>query len=137
MAKMEGINVQDKADPGRDYEGSGKYRYSSIISLASALDGSGWLTPRPGRFTFGKETRYPSYGKLGGPQGRSGRVRKISPSTEFCLFMKCFLLFSLCTFSVLLCRDSPGICLCAYCTTQHKHPRLRRNSNPQSQSSDS
>ena len=38
----------------------------------------GWLTPRPGRFTLGKQTRYSLYRKLGGPQGRSGRVRKIS-----------------------------------------------------------
>ena len=27
------------------------------------------------------KTRYPLYSRLGGPQGRSGRVRKISPST--------------------------------------------------------
>jgi hypothetical protein len=37
-----------------------------------------WSTPRPVRFTQGKQTRYPLYGRLGGPQGRSGRVRKIS-----------------------------------------------------------
>ena len=43
----------------------------------------GWLTPRPGRFTPGKETLYPSYRRLGGPQGRSGRVRNISPSPGF------------------------------------------------------
>ena len=35
-----------------------------------------WLTPRPGRFTPEKETRYPFYMRLGGPQGRSGRVRR-------------------------------------------------------------
>jgi len=29
----------------------------------------------------GKITRYPLYSRLDGPQGRSGRVRKISPST--------------------------------------------------------
>jgi len=28
-------------------------------------------------------TRYPLYKRLGGPQGRSGRVRKISPPPEF------------------------------------------------------
>jgi hypothetical protein len=39
----------------------------------------GWLTSRSGRFAPGKETRYPLYRRLGGPQGRSGRVRKISP----------------------------------------------------------
>jgi hypothetical protein len=32
---------------------------------------------RPGK------TRYPLYGRLGGPQGRSGRVRKISPPPGF------------------------------------------------------
>ena len=42
----------------------------------------GWgvsVTHRP-LFTPGK-TRYPLYRRLGGPQGRSGQVRKISPST--------------------------------------------------------
>jgi hypothetical protein len=29
------------------------------------------------------KTRYPLYSRLGGPQGRSGRVRKISPPPEF------------------------------------------------------
>jgi hypothetical protein len=33
------------------------------------------------RFTPGK-TRYPLYKRLGGPQGRSGRVRKISPQRD-------------------------------------------------------
>jgi len=60
----------------------GEYRYSSTLSLNSAVD-AGWLsTVRPGRFTPGKETRYPLYWRLGGPQGRSGRVRRISPYTE-------------------------------------------------------
>jgi hypothetical protein len=50
-----------------------------LFLLFSALDGGGWSTSRPGRFTPGKESRYPLYRRLGGPQGRSGRVRKISP----------------------------------------------------------
>jgi hypothetical protein len=37
--------------------------------------------PRPGHFTPGTETLYPFYGRLGGSQGRSGLVRKISPPT--------------------------------------------------------
>jgi hypothetical protein len=37
------------------------------------------VTPRP-LFTPGK-TRYPLYRRLGEPQGRSGQLRKISPST--------------------------------------------------------
>ena len=36
----------------------------------------GWSSPRPGRFI-----RYPFYRRLGGPQGRSGRLRNISPAT--------------------------------------------------------
>jgi hypothetical protein len=43
------------------------------------LDGE-WSTPRLGP---GKETRYPFYRRLGGPQGRSGQLRKFSPPPEF------------------------------------------------------
>ena len=59
-------------------------RRSSDISLKSVLlvDGGRWSTTRPGRFTPGKGTRYAFYRRLGGPQGRSGRVRKISPATQ-------------------------------------------------------
>jgi hypothetical protein len=52
-------------------------------SLTSALDGSGWLTPHRVHLTPGKETRYPLCRRLDGPQGRSGRVQKKSPSPEF------------------------------------------------------
>jgi len=38
---------------------------------------------RPGRFLTPGKTRYPLYRRLGGPQGRSGQVRKISPSPGF------------------------------------------------------
>jgi len=34
--------------------------------------------PRPGRCTLRRETWYPLYRRLGGPHGRSGRMRKIS-----------------------------------------------------------
>ena len=40
-------------------------------------------TPQPGRFNLGKETRYPLYFRLGGPQGGSGRMWKISSSPGF------------------------------------------------------
>ena len=53
---------------------------SSTISLTSPLDGDPWITPRRGRFTPGKKTGYPLYRKLGGPRGRPGLVRKISPT---------------------------------------------------------
>jgi hypothetical protein len=57
--------------------------HSSTLSLTTALDGGGWSTPRPSRFILGKETRYPLYRSLGGPQGRSRRVRKSLPSPGF------------------------------------------------------
>ena len=42
----------------------------------------GWgSAPRPGRFSLREKTRYPLYRRLGGPQGRSGMVRKISLPT--------------------------------------------------------
>jgi len=37
----------------------------------------------PAALPPGKETRYPLYSRLGGPQGRSGRVWKISSPTGF------------------------------------------------------
>jgi hypothetical protein len=61
----------------------GEERYSYTLSLTSALDVGGRSTPFSGRFTPGKETRYPLYRRLGGPQGRSERVRKISPPPGF------------------------------------------------------
>ena len=50
--------------------------YSSTLYLTSVLDR--WSTPVPTALPPGK-TRYPLYRRLGGPQGRSGRARKISP----------------------------------------------------------
>jgi hypothetical protein len=38
---------------------------------------------RPGRFLSPGKTRYPLYRRLGEPQGRSGRVRKILPPPGF------------------------------------------------------
>jgi hypothetical protein len=54
-----------------------RQKYSSTLSLTSALDRVGCLVPRLGRSTTGKETRYPLYRWLSEPRGRSGRVRKI------------------------------------------------------------
>jgi hypothetical protein len=57
--------------------------YTSTVSLTSALDRGEWLTPRPGRFTSGKDTRYPLCRRVGGPKGFYGRVRKISLLQRF------------------------------------------------------
>jgi hypothetical protein len=73
-----------KGHPRTGHEGpEGEWRYSPTLSLTSALEGGGWSAPRPGRFTPGKDTRYPLYRRLGGPQGRSGRMGKISPPPGF------------------------------------------------------
>jgi len=41
-----------KVHPITGHEGPEvELRYSSTLSLTSALDGSGWSTPRPGSFT--------------------------------------------------------------------------------------
>ena len=45
-----------KVHPRTGHEGpKGKQRYSSTLSLTSALDGSGWSMPRPSSFTPGKD----------------------------------------------------------------------------------
>ena len=49
-----------------------------FIYLTSALDEDGWSTLRPGRLM-----RYSLYRRLGGPQGRSGRVSQVSTPTAF------------------------------------------------------
>jgi hypothetical protein len=57
--------------------------HSFILSLTLALDGSGWLTPRPGCFSPGKEIRYALNRRLGETQSLSERVRKIPLLTRF------------------------------------------------------
>ena len=54
-------------------------RGNATLSLTSAPVGGGWLRPRPGRFTSVKERGYMLYRRLGEPEGRSERVRKILP----------------------------------------------------------
>ena len=45
-----------KIHPKTSHEGpDGELRYSSTLSLTSALDGFGWSTPHPGRLTPGKD----------------------------------------------------------------------------------
>jgi hypothetical protein len=60
-----------------------EYRYSSTLSLTSVLDGGvGGQRQAPAALPLGK-IRHPLYRRLAGPQGRSGRVRKISPLLGF------------------------------------------------------
>jgi hypothetical protein len=57
-------------------------RSSSTLSLASALDAVGGKSHAPAALPP-RKTRYSAYRELGGPQGRSGPVRKISPPLGF------------------------------------------------------
>jgi hypothetical protein len=74
-----------KVQPRTSNEGSeGEQKYSSTLSLTSALDGGvGSQRHTPAALPPGKETLYPLYRRLSGPQGRYGRVRKISPPPGF------------------------------------------------------
>ena len=56
--------------------------YSCALSLTSALDGVGGQRHAPDALPPGNN-RYPLYNRLGGPLGRSGRLRKIPPSPGF------------------------------------------------------
>jgi len=51
--------------------------------LTSALDSHGWSTPRPGRFTAGKDTRYPLHREMGDPRAGLGGCGKSRPTLGF------------------------------------------------------
>jgi len=75
--------VKGKVRPRTGHEGpEGEQRYSSTLSLTSALDVVGGQRHAPAALPPGK-TRYSMNRRLGGPQGRSEHVRKISPSPRF------------------------------------------------------
>ena len=61
---------------------NGKQMYSSTLPSTLALDGGGGQRHVPAALPPGK-TRYLLYWRLGGPQGRSGQMRKISPPQGF------------------------------------------------------
>ena len=60
----------------------GEKRCRSTLSLTSALDGGVWLTPRPGRLTTGKETRYPFIGGWVGPRAALDGCGKSRPHRD-------------------------------------------------------
>ena len=63
-------------------ESKGKVLPSSNLSLTLALDKGGWSTPRPGRITPGKETRYPLYRRLGSPRAGLDGCGKSRPHRD-------------------------------------------------------
>ena len=54
--------------------------------MTAALEGGEWSAARPGRTLPPGNTRYPFYGRLGGPQGQSGRAENLVPTGIFLLF---------------------------------------------------
>jgi hypothetical protein len=71
-----------KVHPRTNHEGpEGQDRYSATLSLTLTLDGAGGQHHAPTTLPTGK-TRYQLYRRLGGPRGRSGRVRKIFPHRD-------------------------------------------------------
>ena len=74
--------LKSKVHPRTSHEGvEGEYMYSSTLHLTSALGGMGDQRHAPTALPLGK-TRYPFY-RMGGPRGRSGRLRQISPPPGF------------------------------------------------------
>jgi hypothetical protein len=51
--------------------------------MTTAVEGGEGSVSRPGRSLPPGKTRYPLYRRLGGPQGRFGQARKISPPPGF------------------------------------------------------
>jgi len=48
--------------------------------MTAAPEGGEWSAARPGRTLPPGKTRYPLHGRLGGPQGRSGRAEILDPT---------------------------------------------------------
>jgi len=66
------------------HEGPEKKMYRSTHSLTSAIDEGGWSTPRPGRFTPGKDSVLIVQVAAWAPSpSRTGGVQKVSPPSAF------------------------------------------------------
>ena len=68
-----------KVHCGMSHAGLEEEKHSSILSLTSALDVGGWLTPRPGCFT----PREKRHGTHWAGHWMGFRVRKIAPAPGF------------------------------------------------------
>jgi hypothetical protein len=77
------VKCKGKVHPRTGHEGSeGEQMYSCTLPSTSALDGVDGQRHAPAALPPGK-TRCPLDRRLGGHQGRSGRVRNISPPPGF------------------------------------------------------
>jgi len=62
--------------------------------VTAALEGGEWSAAHPGCTLPPGKTRYPFYRRLGGPQGRSGRVEILVPTGIFFFLTETFFIFS-------------------------------------------
>ena len=65
--------VENKVVPVHTMKAYRRSRHTNPLFLNLGTRWRSWLTSRPGRFSPGKEHRYPLKWKLGEPQSRSGR----------------------------------------------------------------
>jgi len=68
--------------PRTGYEGPGQEKYRFTLSLISTLDGCGWSTPRPGRFTPGKRPDSHCTGGSVGPTAGPDGLKKARPHRD-------------------------------------------------------
>jgi len=78
--------------------------HSSTLTVTSALDGGGWSTPRPGRFTPGKDPVPLVAGWASGPVVRNLKRSKIS---ETLLLIVLFCVLFLCKYTGCNGRNGP------------------------------
>jgi hypothetical protein len=72
-------NIKGKIHLRTDHEAQNG---SNALSLTSVLDGGGWSTPHPARFTNQKETLHPLYRTLGGTQDGLDGCQKSPPNQD-------------------------------------------------------
>ena len=77
------VNIKGQVNPKTSHEGpEGKWNYSCTLSLTSALDGVGWLTPRPGRLPPGKRPGTYFIGNLVCPMAGQDECGKSLPHRD-------------------------------------------------------
>jgi hypothetical protein len=78
------LRISGRFHPFIGHEGPyGQKRYSFTLFLTSVLEGGEGSASRPDRILPPGKNRYPLCRRLGGPQGRSAQVGKISPTPGF------------------------------------------------------
>jgi hypothetical protein len=77
------IKAQPRTGHEDPYGGGGGVGDNPTLSLTTTLYEGGWSMQHPELFTTWTDARHTSYRRLGGPQARPGKVRKISHPPGF------------------------------------------------------